>query len=280
MTIAIVTDSTASLDLDEARRQGIAVAPTKVVVGTEVRTEGIDITADELAEALRTRTPVSTSRPSPETFHALYQGLIDDGATQIVSIHLSRQVSGTLESARLAAARCKVPVHIVDTGQVGIATGFAARAAARTRDAGGTIAEVVAAARTTSEQSTVLVYVDTLEHLKRGGRIGAAQALIGSALAVKPILTVSGGEVVPCERVRTSAKALTRLVELAVEAAAAQPRGFVAAVQHLAAPERAQDIARRLAEAWAWDEVPVAEVGSDIGAHVGPGMVAVTISGR
>jgi len=280
MSVAIVTDSTASLDPGDARRDGIAVVPTTVVVGAEVRTEGVDITADELAEALRAKTPVSTSRPSPETFHAVYQGLIDDGATQIVSIHLSRKVSGTIESARLAAAWCQAPVHIVDTGQVGIATGFAASEAARTRDAGGSIAEVVASARITGERSTVLVYVDTLEHLKRGGRIGAAQALIGSALAVKPILTVRDGEVVPCERVRTSARALSRLVDLATEAAAAQPRGFRACVQHLAANDRAQDVARRLAEAWDRDAVAVNEVGSDIGAHVGPGMIAVTISGR
>ena len=148
------------------------------------------------------------------------------------------------------------------------------------RDAGGSSAEIVAAARDASARSTVLLYVDTLEYLKRGGRIGAAQALIGSALAVKPLLTVDDGEVVPLEKVRTSSKALARLVELAVRAGRACPRGFDTGVQHLAAPERAQGVARQLAEAWGRGEVPVDEVGADIGAHVGPGMIAVTVTGR
>lgn len=280
MTVAIVTDSTASLDPDDARREKIAVVPTTVVVGTQVFTEGVDITADRIAEALTQKIKVSTSRPSPETFAAVYAGLVADGATEIVSVHLSSKVSGTIDSARIAAARCPVPVHFVDTRQVGIATGFAAAAAARLRDLGASSAEIVAAARTAGERSTVLLYVDTLEYLKRGGRVGVAASVIGSALAVKPILTVRDGEVVPLEKVRTASKAIARVVELARQATERFPGGFVAGVQHLAARERAEDVAAQLAEAWGWDHVPVDEVGADIGAHVGPGMIAVTVTGR
>ncbi|MFD1859747.1 DegV family protein [Aeromicrobium camelliae] len=280
MTIAIVTDSTASLDPDDARREKIAVVPTTVVVGSEVFTEGVDITADRIAEALAQKVKVSTSRPSPETFAAVYAGLVADGATEIVSVHLSSKVSGTIDSARMAAARCPVPVHFVDTRQVGIATGFAAAAAARLRDLGASSAEIVAAARAAGERSTVLLYVDTLEYLKRGGRVGVAASVIGSALAVKPILTVRDGEVVPLEKVRTASKALARVVELARQATERFPAGFVAGVQHLAARERAEDVAAQLAEVWGWDHVPVDEVGADIGAHVGPGMIAVTVTGR
>ncbi len=280
MSVAIVTDSTASLDPADAKRERIAVVPTTVVVGSRVYTEGVDIDAETIAQALRDKATVSTSRPSPEAFAAVYAGLVAEGATEIVSVHLSKRVSGTIDSARLAAARCEVPVHLVDTAQVGIATGFAAGAAARMRDDGGSSAEVVAAARRAGRQSTVLLYVDTLEYLKRGGRIGAAQALIGSALAVKPILTVAEGAVVPLEKVRTSSKALTRVVDLAVEAAARFPRGFDTGVQHLAARERADEVAARLATAWGRASVPVDEVGADIGAHVGPGMIAVTVTGR
>lgn len=280
MTVAIVTDSTASLDPADARRENIAVVPTTVVIGSEVFTEGVDITAERIAEALTAKIKVSTSRPSPETFAAVYEGLVADGATEIVSVHLSAKVSGTIESAKLAAARCPVPVHFVDTRQVGIATGFAAAAAARLRDLGASSAEIVAAARAAGERSTVLLYVDTLEYLKRGGRVGVAASLIGSALAVKPILTVRDGEVVPLEKVRTASKALARVVELARQAGDRFPRGFVAGVQHLAARERAEDVAAQLATAWGWDQVPVDEVGADIGAHVGPGMIAVTVTGR
>ncbi|OUZ07275.1 fatty acid-binding protein DegV [Aeromicrobium sp. PE09-221] len=280
MSIAIVTDSTASLDPGDAQRERIVVVPTTVVIGSRVYTEGVDIDAETIAGALRDRATVSTSRPSPEAFAAVYAGLVAEGATEIVSVHLSKRVSGTIDSARLAASRCEVPVHIIDTGQVGIATGFAAGAAARIRDEGGSSAEIVAAARRAGQQSTVLLYVDTLEYLKRGGRIGAAQALIGSALAVKPILTVADGAVVPLEKVRTSSKALARVVELAIEAAERFPRGFDTGVQHLAAEERAAGVAARLADAWGRDDVPVDEVGADIGAHVGPGMIAVTVTGR
>lgn len=278
--IAVVTDSTSSLSAEDAAREDITVVPLQVIIGAEVFTEGLDVTSEMIAEALAGFVPVSTSRPTPEHFLSVYEQLAAEGADEIVSIHLSSRMSGTLDSALLASKQAPVPVTCVDSTQVGIATGFAAGHAARARDAGEDVVGVAEAARRAGESSTALLYVDTLEYLKRGGRVGAAAALIGSALAVKPILTLSDGIVVPLERVRTQAKALARLEALAVEKAEACDDGFDIGVQHLAGLSTATAVAGRLATALGRESIPVDEVGAVIGAHVGPGMVAVTITPR
>jgi DegV family protein with EDD domain len=278
--IAIVTDSTSSLSPEDAVREGITVVPLQVIIGADVYTEGVDVTADMIAEALGSFVPVSTSRPTPDDFLAVYRRLADEGATAIVSVHLSNKMSGTLDSAVLAAKQSPVPVTCIDSTQVGVATGFAAGRAAQARDAGEDVAGVAAAARRAGESTTVLLYVDTLEYLRRGGRVGAAAALIGSALAVKPILTITDGLVVPLERVRTQAKALARVEALAVEAATACGNGFDIGVQHLAGLSSATTVAGHLAATLKVESIPVDEVGAAIGAHVGPGMISVTITPR
>jgi DegV family protein with EDD domain len=284
MPVALVTDSTASLTAEAAAERAITVVPLQVVIGAESYDEGVEggVTPELLAEALRAWTPVSTSRPNPDEMLEVYQRLADEGATEIVSVHLSADLSGTFESAQLAARRAPVPVHAVDSRQVGMATGFAALAAADVRDAGGTAAEMAAAARQRAGAATSLFYVDTLEYLRRGGRMGAAAALLGSALAVKPILKVEAGRIGPFERVRTSGKALDRLEELAVEAAG--DAEVEVAVAHLASPDRAATLAAklgaRLAEGLGGREVGVGEIGAVLGAHVGPGMVAVCVAKR
>jgi DegV family protein with EDD domain len=280
MSIAVVTDSTSSLSPADAAREGIAVVPLQVIIGADTYTEGVDVTADMIAEALAAFVPVSTSRPTPDDFLEVYQRLADEGAEAIVSVHLSAKMSGTLDSAILASKQSPVPVTCIDSTQVGIATGFAAGRAAQARDAGEDATGVAEAARRAGESSTVLLYVDTLEYLKRGGRVGAAAALIGSALAVKPILTLDGGLVVPLERVRTQAKALARVESLAVEHARGCAAGFDIGVQHLASPTVAAEVAARLATALDRDAIGVDEVGASIGAHVGPGMIAVTVTPR
>ncbi len=278
--VAIVTDSTASLSTEDAAREGIAVVPLQVIIGAAVYTEGQDVTADMIADALGTFVPVSTSRPTPDDFLKVYRRLADEGAEAIVSVHLSSKMSGTYDSALLAAKESPVPVTVVDSAQVGIATGFAAGHAAQARDAGKDAEGIAAAAKKAGESSTILLYVDTLEYLKRGGRVGPAAALIGSALAVKPILTIRDGVVVPLERVRTAAKALARLEALAVESAKACDEGFQIGVQHLANPTTAEAVAGRLAVALGVDAIAVDEVGASIGAHVGPGMISVTVTPR
>ena len=281
--VVVVTDSTASLPPDIAEARGIRVVPLQVVIGARVIDEGPDgATPDVVAEALREFVPVSTSRPAPALFAEVYRELAAAGADEIVSIHLSGEMSGTVESAQLAALEADVRVHVVDSTQVGIATGFAALTACDVLDAGGTAQEASAAALARGQAATSLFYVDTLEYLRRGGRIGAAAAILGSALSVKPLLEIADGKVAPRERVRTASRALARLVELAVEAAG--DRSVDVCVSHLANADRAEELAailaERLAEGLEGREVMCGELGAVLGAHVGPGMVAVCVAPR
>jgi DegV family protein with EDD domain len=280
MSVAIVTDSTACLHPDDAEREGIAVVPLKVVIGEETYTEGCGLAGDEIAAALKAKKPVSTSRPTPEDFLEVYESLAADGADEIVSIHLSAKVSGTLDAATVAGKRSPVPVTVVDSTQIGLALGFAAGRAARARDAGGAASSMAAAARSAGEASTTLLYVDTLEYLRRGGRVGAVGALVGSALAVKPILAIRDGTVVPLERVRTSAKAMARLEALAVAAATGAENGFDIGIQHLAAHDVAEAFAEKLAASLGRDRVAVDEISAVLGAHTGPGTLSVSLTPR
>ena len=206
--------------------------------------------------------------------------LAAEGATAIVSVHLSAEMSGTFESAQLAAQEAPVPVVAVDTRQVGLATGYAALSAAGVAASGGSLDDVAAAATARAEAASSLFYVDTLEYLRRGGRIGAAAALLGGALAVKPLLQIADGRVESLERVRTSNRALARLEELAVEAAGEVEVDV--AVAHLANPDRAEQLTAKLQERLAENlgdrEVRCGELGAVLGAHVGPGMIAVCVA--
>ncbi len=277
--VAVVTDSTASLPAGLAEELGILVVPLQVVIGATSYDDGIDPEAspEHVAQALKDYVPVSTSRPSPAVMGEAYARAAAAGAEEIVSVHLSAEVSATYESALLAARKSPVPVHTVDTRQIGAGTGYAARAAARAAAEGATGSEAAEAARKRAELVSSLFYVDTLEHLRRGGRMGAAAALLGSALAVKPVLHVQDGRVVPLEKVRTSTRALHRLVQRAVEAAGDGPVSI--AVHHLAAPERAELLARDLRDRLpGLRELHVSELGAAIGAHVGPGAVGVVVA--
>ncbi|MFG2328582.1 DegV family protein [Streptomyces sp. NPDC048604] len=277
--VAIVTDSTAYLPPQAMERHGITAVPLTVVIGDEALEEGTEVSARVLTQALQKRKPVTTSRPSPEDFAAAYRAAAEAGATGIVSLHLSAEVSGTYDAAVLAAKDASVPVRVVDTGMMGMALGFCALAAAETAEAGGTLDEAVAAAEKRAVGTAAYFYVDTLEYLRRGGRIGAAQALLGSALAVKPLLELDGGRIELKEKVRTASKAIARLEELAVERAGTSPVDV--AVHHLAAPERAAALAERLRERVPGvEELHVSEVGAVIGAHTGPGLLAVVVSPR
>ena len=279
----IVTDSTASIPPEQAEARGIVVVPLQVVIGAQVYDEGIGGATPELvAKALADFVPVSTSRPNPATMAEVYERLAREGADEIISIHLSGEMSGTFESAQLAARQVEVPVTCIDSRQVGAATGYAALSAADTLDAGGTAAEAAQAARDRAAVATSLFYVDTLEYLRRGGRIGAAAAILGGALSVKPLLRITDGKVASLERVRTGARALARLEDLAVEAAGASLVDVY--VAHLANGDRAEQLAAKLAGRWADNlggrAIWCGALGAVLGAHVGPGMVAVCVAPR
>ncbi|CDR09901.1 DegV family protein [Streptomyces iranensis] len=277
--VAIVTDSTAYLPQDAMERHRITAVPLTVVLGDRALEEGTEISARSLAQALQKRKPVTTSRPSPEMFAAAYRAAAEEGATGIVSLHLSAEFSGTYDAAVLAARDAPVPVRVVDSGMVAMALGFCALAAAETAEGGGTLDEAVAAAEKRADGTAAYFYVDTLDYLRRGGRIGAAQALLGSALAVKPLLQLDEGRIELREKVRTASKAIARLEEIVVERAGRSPVDI--AVQHLAAGERAAALAERLRERVpGLAELYVSEVGAVIGAHTGPGLLGAVVSPR
>jgi DegV family protein with EDD domain len=286
MPVAVVTDSTASLPARVVAERGIVVVPLQVVIGAQVYDEVLEegatngATPAMVAEALREFRPVSTSRPTPSALLEVYERTAAAGASEIVSIHLSGDMSGTFESAQLAAKDSPVPVHAVDSRQVGVATGYAALSAAEAVAAGGTAADAADAARRRAARATSLFYVDTLEYLRRGGRIGAAAAIFGGALSVKPLLKIDQGRVVNLEKVRTAGKALNRLEALVLEAAGDDQVDVC--VAHLASHDRAEQLAERLAEELADNlggrDVWCTELGAVLGAHVGPGMVAVCVA--
>jgi len=282
--VAVVTDSTATVAPEVLAEHGITVVPLQVVIGPDAFEDGVDEGAgpDRVAAALRDRLQVSTSRPSPGAVLELYQGAAARGAEEIVSVHLSGELSATVESALLAARRAPVPVRVVDTRQVAAGTGYAALRAAEVTAAGGTAEEAAAAALARAEATSGLFYVDTLDHLRRSGRLRAAAALVGTALAVKPILQLEDGRIAMLEKVRTSGKALARLQELAVQAAGEGP--VEVTVCHLANPAQAETLAAaltgRLGRQLGGRAVVTIEVGAVIGAHVGPGLVGVTVAPR
>src|SRR5215207_4140621 len=189
--VVVVTDSTAYLPAGVADRFSIRVVPLQVVLGGRSGAEGTEVTPAEVAAALASWVPVSTSRPTPAEFAAVYREALDGGASGVVSLHLSRELSGTWDSARLAAAEVNADrVRVVDSRSAAMGLGFAVLAAADAAPQ-----DVYDAAVGTAERTTTLFYVDTLEHLRRGGRIGAAQALLGTALSMKPILHVREGRI-------------------------------------------------------------------------------------
>ncbi|WBB59404.1 DegV family protein [Streptomyces sp. WMMC500] len=277
--VAIVADSTAYLPPEAMRRHGIISVPLTVVLGDRALEEGTEISARSLAEALRKRNPVTTSRPSPALFAATYRKAAEAGARGIVSLHLSGEVSGTYDAAVLAAKEAPVPVRVVDTRMVAMALGFCAIAAAEAAEAGGTVDDAVAAAERRAAGTSAFFYVDTLDYLRRGGRIGTAQALLGSALAVKPLLRLDGGRIELLEKVRTASRAILRLEEMVLDRAAEGPVDV--AVHHLAAAERAAELADRLRERVpGLGELHLSEVGAVIGAHTGPGLLGAVVSRR
>jgi DegV family protein with EDD domain len=276
-SVAVVTDSTAYLPPELVG--DITVVPLTVVIGGVEGVEAEQIGPAEVAAALAgRRVAVSTSRPSPEHLAETYRRVLASGAGGIVSVHLSAELSGTYQAAVLAAAEVDPDrVAVVDSRSAGMGLGFCARAAAGAAAAGADLAGVVRAAAAAVEATSTFFYVDTLEFLRRGGRISAASALLGTALSVKPILYVADGAIAARDKVRTASRALNRLVDLAV--AAAGESDVEIAVHHLAASERARDVgdalARRLGDRLRqrW----TSEVGAVVAAHVGPGLVGVVV---
>jgi DegV family protein with EDD domain len=281
MPVAVVTDSTAYLPSELSGTYDLTVVPLTVVINGDEGLEGSEISPADVAHALsQRRVTVSTSRPAPEQFVATYRRLLDAGADGIVSVHLSSQLSGTYDAAVLAAREVGAQVQVVDSGTTAMGLGFAALGASTRARTGATLEEVRQAAADHSAQVSTLFYVDTLEFLRRGGRIGAASALLGTALSVKPILHVVDGAIVVRDKVRTAGRALARLVDLTVEASGDGEVDI--AVHHLGGADRAAALADavtvrlgdRLRDCY------ITEIGAVVAAHVGPGVAGVVIHRR
>jgi DegV family protein with EDD domain len=275
--VAVVTDSTTDLPRELVEAIGLRVVPLSMLFGDRSFTTGMDLQAGEFYDRLAAAPQLpTTSQPAPVWFDEAYADCVDDGYEAIVSIHCSAALSGTVTLARDRAARAGIPVEVVDSRLVGGSLGLAALAAHRAAEAGGSVDDVVRAAERVRDRVVSLIVVDTLDHLKRGGRLTGAQAALGTALKVKPILHLTpSGRVEVLERTRTWSRALARVGDLAAEAAGGGPVDAV--VVHAVAPERAREL---------WEQVDarvdVRErletlIGPIVGTHVGPGAVGIAV---
>ncbi len=277
--IGVVTDSTAYLPDSVVAEHGIVVVPLQVVIGGASYDEGSHATAAMVAESMRRHVPVSTSRPSPAALLNAFDQAVDAGCDAVLSLHLSADMSGTYDSAVLAAREAPVPVRVIDSRSLGMGLGYAVLSAIAAVRSGASLDDAARVAEKRAAASTIVFYVDTLEHLRRGGRIGAAAAFLGSALSVKPLLRLVDGHIEPWEKVRTATRAIARLEELSVDRAGEQEVDV--AVHHLANLARAETLSERLRiRLPGLRNLHVSEVGAVVGAHVGPGMLAVVISPR
>ncbi|MBE9374526.1 DegV family protein [Saccharopolyspora sp. HNM0983] len=275
MPTAVVTDSTAYLPPGRARDHGVRTAPLHVSVDGAGPIDEWDFGPDDLHAAFARKHRVTTSGATPEELAEVYRSALDE-ADEVVAVHLSRQLSGTWDAARVAA-RTVDPgrIRVVDSRSAAMGLGFAVLAAADSARGGADADEVARVAADTAQAATTRFSVQTLEHLRRGGRIGTAAAVLGTALAIKPLLHVHDGRIEALEKVRTTSRAVSRLVELTVAEAGS---GSAVAVHHSGAPDRAEELAARIrAEAGAELDCVVSEVGAVIGAHIGPGAVGAVV---
>lgn len=282
--IAIVTDSTASLPQELARRHAVHVQPTYISFGKQVFRDGVNLTPAEFYQRLpMSLTLPTTSQPSVGDFVELYTRL-SQNAEGVVSIHVSQELSGTLASARAARrilddrARAgkhpHVPICILDSRSVAMGLGFIVLAAARAAMAGKSLPAVIQAAEDLIPRMNVLFTVETLEYLHRGGRIGGAAALLGSVLSIKPILCIRDGRVEVLEKMRTRRRARARL--LGIMAERLSPAGGIhAAILHADALEEAGNLAEKIAARFDCVELYLADLCPVVGTHVGPGTLGL-----
>ena len=276
MTIRIVTDSTSDIGVSTAGRLGITVVPQNVHFGNRAFEDNVTITPEQFYSMLVTEQELpKTSQASPGRFKDVYDELGRE-ADGIVSIHISSKLSGTVNSARQGAAMTSAscPLKVIDSAQGSMGLGLVAIAAAAVANRGAGHGEVVAAARDAAARSQCFTLLETLEYLYRGGRIGKAQALLGSILKVKPMTIMRDGEVHPLGKARTFPKALERMKEIA--------RGFAPlqslAVMHSSTPDMASEVADDLRDLLPEGEEPyIAQFGPALGVYTGPGALGIAL---
>jgi DegV family protein with EDD domain len=275
MTIRILTDSTADIPADEAQAHGITIVPLTVFFGEEAYRDGVDLDNAGFYRKLQASKDLPrTSQPSPAQFQEQYQRLLEDGAEGILSIHLSSKLSGTYQSActardMLAEAGNTIPIEVLDTLSISVGMSRAILRAADAAREGRSMQELKALVADELARTRILAVLDTLEFLKRGGRIGNAQALLGNMLSVKPIVSLRDGEVVRVEQPRTRSKAYARIAQLV---------GEMGKIEHISIAEASEDVGQQLAEAIRSvysGELTFYKLGAVLGTHTGPGTAAV-----
>jgi DegV family protein with EDD domain len=275
--IAIITDSTSDLSPEHREQYGITVVPLYVVWGSEELRDGVDIDKEGFYSRLP-KDPIhpKTSQPSPADF---VQAIQATGAQQVLILTIASALSGTLNSAQQAANQVSAEVHAVDSFSTSMGLGWQVLAAARAREEGADIEGMIAAAQRVRENLSVLFAVDTLEYLHRGGRIGGAAKLLGTALQLKPLLAVDPitGRIDAVERTRTRKKALRRIVEASVEGLNGSQRGLRMSVLHAVAEEDARAIYDELKAQYRPEEITMNELTPILGTHAGPGIVGLVV---
>jgi DegV family protein with EDD domain len=273
--VAVVSDSNAYLPKQLAEANGITMLQQYVLFGDGRRVHEDDVDLDAFFEEMRSVEQLpTTSHPTPDDFRAAYDGLLES-AEAVVSVHSSGQLSHTVEAAAEAARQLGAEdmIHVVDSQSAGGGLGVIALAAARRAAAGESAERVVAIAEEARSELKMWFAIDSLEFLRRSGRIGAASAWVGSTLRVKPILTIEDGQMMPVERVRTTERAFERLVDYARQRHASGADAWV--VQHVRSPELADELTDRAREVFGTDPVFCSEIGAVVGAHTGPGLLGI-----
>ncbi len=269
MSIKIVTDTTCDLPEETTAELGVTVVPLYINIGQESYLDGIDMSREEFYRRLPTfEHHPQTASPGPEMFHETYERLAEEGAREILSIHIAASLSGTLNTAQLAAEATRaVPVTVLDSGQLSVGTGFLVQAAARAAAAGRSLAEIVELVREKTQRTHLFAGLDTLEFLQRSGRMSWAVSKIGGLLKIKPLLTMHDGEP-GVQQVRTAKRAMQRLIDTLEDLAPLEELALV----HTHAPDKINELRERASHLFPQGkEIIEAEVTPVIGAHIGPG---------
>ena len=270
-TTAIVTDSTSDLPKAEALELGVAVVPALLTVGEETLVDGVGISRPELyARMPDISKPVTTAAPSASAFEEVYEKALTAGATKVISIHLSSKLSGMLNVAHQAALEFGKRIHLIDSEQVSLGLGFQVIEAAKHALEGSPFEAVIETARRAREKTKLIAFMNTLEYLRRGGRVSWLSAGLGNILQVKLLLEIVNGVVEQFARVRTRTKALDHMLEYARSWGPLKRLG----IPHAAAPEAASALAEELSSVSQLSPM-IVDVTTVIGAHVGPGAVGI-----
>jgi DegV family protein with EDD domain len=277
VTVKIVTDSVADLPTTVVEELGITVVPLSIRFGEEVYRDGIDLTADQFYERLQSsKVFPSTSVPSPQAFAQVYDRLAEE-TDEILAVILSSRFSATyevaLQSIGLMKKKCRV--EVIDSLSATMTEGFIAMEAARAARAGASLDEVIEVVRKTIPRVDFLAAFDTLEYLRRGGRIGKAQAFLGSMLRINPLITLRDGLVEPAGKTRSRAKAIDRLYDFA----ASYSRIDEMAVENTACTDDAETLLKRLGAIFPSERIYQSRMTPAIGTHTGPGMLLVAVLG-